>query len=71
MARDYERDYREIATFAGDYIGKPAIECIDAYAEKRKIVSHRAGKVFWDKVDKGEIQIYTVDGRIYIKAIRG
>jgi len=55
--RNVARDYAEIVGFAAQYIGKPAIECIDAYAAKRRIAVSRAGRAFWDKVDEGEITL--------------
>lgn len=55
--QDIKRDYAEIVAFAQAYIGCPAIDCIEAYAQKRRIVWHRAGRAFWDKVDDGEIKV--------------
>jgi len=69
MARNYARDYKEIVPFAKNYVGKLAVECIDDYADKRKIASHRAGKAFWDKVDEGEIQTFSINGYAYIKGV--
>ena len=67
MARNYARDYAEIAAFARKFRGHPTLECIEAYAQKRKIVSHRAGKAFWAKVDDGEIEVHKgPDGLYYI-----
>jgi hypothetical protein len=56
MARNIARDYAEIVSFAQEYIGERAVKCIEAYARKRKIVMHRAAKVFWAKNDNGDIQ---------------
>ena len=39
MARDYSRDYKELPVFAEKYIGKRAVDCIDAYAKKRRVVT--------------------------------
>lgn len=55
--QDIKRDYAEIVAFAEAYIGRPTIDCIEAYSQKRRIVSHRAGRAFWDKVDDGEIKL--------------
>ena len=67
--RNKKRDYDEITAFTGNYIGRTALDCIEAYAKKRKIVEHRAGSVFWDKVDQGIISTESVDGVEYIKDI--
>jgi hypothetical protein len=56
MARNIARDYAEIVAFAQQFVGKRAIDCIQAYARKRKIVDRRAGKAFWAKNDGGYIQ---------------
>jgi hypothetical protein len=48
-------DYTKMLMFVKSYIGKPAISAIDAFAENRRIVHHRAGKVFWSLVDEGLI----------------
>jgi hypothetical protein len=48
-------DYEQMLKLAKSNIGKKAIEVIEMFAAKRKIVSHRAGKVFWSLVDDGEI----------------
>ena len=56
--RNYERDYAEIVAFSAGFIGRKAVECIEAYARKRKIVEHRASRAFWDKVEDGEIKTY-------------
>jgi len=61
MTRNYARDYREMPEFAKNYIGRFAIVCIDDYAEKRKVVRHRIGKVFWGLVDDGAIKTETMD----------
>lgn len=55
--QDVKRDYAEIVAFAQAYIGCPAIDCIEAYAKKRRIVSHRIGRAFWNKVYEGEIKV--------------
>lgn len=57
MARNYKRDYEELPQFAKNYIDKTALECIEEYAKKRKMVSHRAGSAFWDLVDDGVIKV--------------
>ena len=69
--QDIKRDYAEIVEFAEGYIGKRAIECIEAYARKRRIVEHRAGKAFWGKADDGEI-IVSREGTVffYIKGVK-
>jgi hypothetical protein len=54
--QDKARDYREIVSFSQKFIGRKAVECIEAYAAKRKMAEHRAGKAFWDKVDEGLIK---------------
>lgn len=56
MARNYKRDWEELPKFAQSFKGEKAIDCIEAYAEKRRIVLHRAAKAFWDLVDCGEIE---------------
>ena len=66
MARNYKRDYEELPGFASTFIGKTTLECIEAYATKRKIASHRAGKAFWDLVDDGEIAVNYKGGIAYI-----
>ena len=66
MARNYKRDYEELPSFAVKFAGKTTLECIEAYAAKRKIVSHRAGKAFWNLVDDGEIAVKYKDGMAYI-----
>jgi hypothetical protein len=43
-------------SFAQKYVGRRAVECIEAYARKRKIVDHRAAKAFWAKNDEGNIK---------------
>lgn len=48
-------DYDKMLVFASSYVGRPAICAIDDFAAKRRIVSHRAGKVFWNLVDDGKI----------------
>lgn len=48
-------DYTKMLALVKSYIGKPAISAIDAFAENRRIVHHRAGKVFWSLVDDGQI----------------
>lgn len=70
MARDIARDYREITGFAAGYIGRRAVDCIDAYAAKRRMASYRAGRAFWDKVDDGEIVTENRGGIEYIKNIK-
>lgn len=55
--RDIARDYAEIVGFAAGFVGKTALECIEAYAAKRRIAVGRAGRAFWDKVDEGEITL--------------
>ena len=62
MARDYARDYRELPKFAEQFKGKTTTECIEAYSKKRKIVEHRAGKVFWNLADDGIIRVEAVGG---------
>lgn len=64
--RDYDKDFRELPIFAKQYCNKPTLECIEAYAKKRKIVSHRAGKVFWELVDCGSIVVYAANGIFYV-----
>ncbi len=65
MARNYKRDYEELPKFAQKYIGEPSANCIEAYAKKRGIVLHRAGKAFWNLVDDGIIKVkYEYDERI-------
>lgn len=61
MARDYARDYRELPKFAEQFKGKTTMECIEAYAHKRKIVEHRAGKAFWNLADDGIIRVETLE----------
>ena len=67
MKRDYERDRAEIVSVASKYQNMRAIDCIEDYAKKRKVVTHRIGKAFWSAVDNGEIGIYYADGAAYIK----
>lgn len=67
MARDYKRDYEELPEYAKKFQNKPVSECIDAYAAKRKVVSHRIGKAFWDLVDRGEIELYHANGNFFIR----
>jgi len=66
MARDYARDYRELPKFAEQFKGKTTMECIEAYARKRKIVEHRAGKAFWNLADDGIIRVEGVEGGQYL-----
>ncbi len=66
MARNYKRDYEEITNYAKKYAGKTTLECIESYAAKRKMVSHRAGKAFWANVDDGEIKVNYINGIAYI-----
>jgi hypothetical protein len=66
MARNYQRDYEEIAKFAAGFIGRPTLECIEAYAAKRKMVSHRVGSAFWGQVDEGVIKVIERSGIYYI-----
>ena len=67
MARNYKRDYEELPGFAKKYVGKAAIECIEAYAAKRKMVSHRAGSAFWELVDDGAISVTQINGLYFIQ----
>lgn len=62
MARNYPRDYQELPEFAKKYAGKTALECIEAYAKNRKVVSHRISAAFWDLVDSKEITIIMRNG---------
>lgn len=48
-------DYDKMIKHVKSYIGKPTVIAIDAFAAKRKIVGHRAAKVFWNLVDDGQI----------------
>ena len=66
MPRNYERDYREIAEHAKGFAGKTTYECIEAYAAKRKIVFHRAGRAFWAQVDDGNIEVVERHGLLHI-----
>ncbi len=66
MAMNYRRDWEEMAEFAKGYAGKTTRECIEAYAAKRGIVTHRAGNAFWGHVDEGNIRITEKDCLLYI-----
>jgi hypothetical protein len=65
--RNIKRDYDEIVKFSTNYIDKTTLECIEAYATKRKIISHRAGKAFWNNVDDGNIKVELINGLYYIR----
>ena len=67
MSRNYKRDYKELPVFAKNYIGKSTLDCIEAYAAKRKIVSHRAGSAFWCLVDDGVINVVNNNGLYFIQ----
>lgn len=67
MARNHKKDYEELPCFAEGFKNKTTLECIEAYAQKRKVVSHRIGKVFWALVDEGKIEIYHANARFFIK----
>jgi hypothetical protein len=69
MTRNYKRDYEELPKFALKYIGRTTLECIEDYAAKRKVVSHRIGSAFWDLVDRKCIEIETISGICYIVKI--
>lgn len=57
--------------FAQERVGERAVDVIDAFAAKRRIVSHRAGKVFWGLVDDGLVSC-EADSQGYeiLKAVR-
>jgi hypothetical protein len=55
MKRRYDLDKPGMLRFAAGFIGMRTLDCIEAYAHKRKIVLHRAGQAFWDLVDEGLI----------------
>jgi len=60
-------DYEQMTRFARAYIGQQTRDIIDAFAAKRRIGSHRAGKVFWALVDDGAIHVrYDNSGLAYI-----
>lgn len=65
MARDYARDYKELPVFAEQFKGKSTMDCIEAYAKKRKIVEHRAGEAFWNLADDGVIKVKPVENGLY------
>lgn len=71
MARDYKRDYRELPKYAKGFIGKHTVECIDSYAAKRQVVTHRIGKCFWGLVDDGIISIAMVGPLAIIISVNG
>ena len=68
MARDFARDWRELPDFAARYIGRYAVQCIDDYAAKRRVATHRIGATFWSLVDEGAIVVEAdADGSYVIK----
>lgn len=69
MSRNYQKDFDELPDFAKKYSGRTTLECIEAYAKRRKVVTHRIGIAFWALVDDGEIKIELdkVDQIYYVK----
>lgn len=68
MARNIKKDYEELPAFSKFYSGEKAVECIEAYAKKRRVVEHRICTAFWDCVEEGLIIVETrADGYEYIK----
>lgn len=55
MARNYAKDYQELPLFADKHKGATALQVIEEYARKRKVVSHRIGATFWELVEQGII----------------
>lgn len=69
MKQNTARDYNEIVQFAAGYLNKTTLECIEAYAAKRRIAAYRAGKAFWAQADAGAIQIHENGGLFYIEGV--
>ncbi len=57
MSRNYQKDFDDLPDFAKKYSGRTTLECIEAYANRRKVVTHRIGNAFYALVDDGEIKI--------------
>ena len=56
LKEDIQRIQREIKEIQIT-ISKDVTECVEAYAQKRKIVEYRAGGAFWNKVDEAIIEV--------------
>lgn len=68
MARNYQRDYNELPEYAAKHKGEKAVDVIESYAKKRKIVFHRASAAFYDLAYRGTILTEEKeDGYVYIK----
>jgi len=63
-----QTDYPSMLRLAKSNIGSRAIDVIDAFAKKKGVVSHRAGKVFWALVDEGQIVCTYVNGIAWVSA---
>jgi|GEM_PF-1787798 len=62
-------DYSAMLNLAERSVGSRAIDIIAAFAEKKRVVSHRAGKVFWALVDGGQIVCTYDEGIAWVSKV--
>jgi len=62
-------DYSDMLNLAERSVGSRAVDIIDAFANKKRVVSHRAGKVFWALVEDGKIVCTYADGIAWVSKV--
>jgi hypothetical protein len=55
MRNTLPKDYEQMLKLAKSNIGKRAVDVMDEFTSKRKVVFHRAAKVFWTLVEEGKV----------------